>query len=284
MQLVLKFGYNGRAFEAYAHQNIEDPPRTVERSILEALKKIYNREEDISLVDLQREITFRSASRTDKSVSAIGNVLSLDPGDREPVGMIRPLNQLVPDCFFWGYYKADEDFKPRQARTRWYRYHFPGDFDDSALRRMENAAIAFFGKHDFKHLCKYDHTDPDKSTVKDVEYIEIERLPDGNVVLDVKARSFLWHMVRKIVWCIQQVLKDNLSLAHIDDIFEGRATPQKEFRVAPAEHLVLMDVSYEGVEFTRVENLNNHEMLKKASNLKDEVRFLDMAMDTMLEK
>jgi tRNA pseudouridine38-40 synthase len=272
MPLAFKFGYNGRNYDGYAFQNIEDPPTTVEMSILTALRTIMNKE-DSDLGTFHREITFRSASRTDKGVSALGNVISFET-EKDPRELARSLNSLVKDCFFWAHAKVGEDFKPRQASSRWYRYHLGGSFQDYELRRMVNTANLFYGEHDFQNFCKKDQSQEGKSTIREIFDIDIEQEGES-LIIDIKANGFLWHMVRKIVWTLQKSARDEISMAEVYNHLDEGAD-EMEIGLAPAEPLVLMDVGYKGMDFTKLPDVKKDEMVKRMISLKDELRFLDI--------
>jgi len=279
MPVAFKFGYNGRAFDGYALQNIKDPPDTVEGRILGSLGTVLNREA-LGPAELAQEITFRSASRTDKCVSALGNVISLDV-DKDPEELALSLNALVKDCFFWAYTDVKQDFKPRFANSRWYRYYLARGLQDFEIRRLHNAAQLFYGEHDFARFCKKDASDPGKSTIREIHGIEITT-QEGVVVIDIKANRFLWHMVRKIVWALERAALDEMSIASVYNHLDEGADEQ-EIGLAPAEPLVLMDVEYEGVKFTRVPGIKKEEMLKRMISLKDELNFLDLALEKVIE-
>ena len=279
MPLAFKFGYNGRNFDGYAYQNIPDPPKTVELSILEALSTVMDRgKEDLGV--FHKDMSFRSASRTDKGVSALGNVISFET-DRDPEEMAKALNSLVKGCFFWSFAKVGKEFRPRKASSRWYRYHLSGDFQDYELRRMVNTANLFFGEHDFRNFCKKDQSDDDKTTVREIFDIDVE-LEGGNVIIDIKANGFLWHMVRKIVWTLERSARDDIAMAEVYNHLDEGAD-SLNIGLAPAEPLVLMDVEYEGIEFTRISGIRKDEIFKRMQSLKDEMRFLDMTIERILD-
>ena len=73
MRIVIKFAYDGRKFHGYARQpNL----KTVEGELVEALVK-HNFLKDT------KESVFRSASRTDKNVSALCNVVAFNTSNSE---------------------------------------------------------------------------------------------------------------------------------------------------------------------------------------------------------
>ena len=277
--MVFKFGYNGRRYDGFAFQNIDDPPKTVEMRILEALRKVLNREDE-ELGTFHKDIALRSASRTDKGVSALGNVVSLET-DKDPADLARSLNALVKDCFFWAYAKLDGDFKSRHASSRWYRYHLPGDFEDHELRRMVNTAHLFFGEHDFKCFSKYDRSEPKKSTVREILELDINE-KDGVVVIDIRADGFLWHMVRMIVWTLVKSACEEISMTSIYNLLD-EGVDDTGIGLSPAEPLVLMDVDYKDVHFTRLPDVKKDEMVKRMMSLKDELRFMDLSISKILD-
>jgi tRNA U38,U39,U40 pseudouridine synthase TruA len=64
-------------------------------------------------------------------------------------------------------------------------------------------------------------------------------------ILDFRAESFLWNMVRRIVWMMNEGGSGRLQL---DSIGPGSAKKPVRIGLAPPEYLVLMDIDC-GVEF-----------------------------------
>ena len=90
MRCALKFGYNGIGFFGYARQpNL----RTVEGEIIKILTK-----EDL-IEDAKRSF-FRSASRTDKDVSSLGNVVSFN-SDFNKNQILSSLSDVSEDIIFY---------------------------------------------------------------------------------------------------------------------------------------------------------------------------------------
>ncbi len=275
---ALKFGYNGRAFQGFSHQNIERPPQTVVMSILEALRTIQDKDGAADLVAVQKDIGFASASRTDRGVSALGNVLCLNT-EREPEKLVRSLNSMVDNCFFWAYSPVKDDFTPKYASSRWYRYSMPDEFDDVEFARLERVAQIFYGKNDFRHFSKPDSSKPTRPTRREISLISLEKR-DGSVILDVKAQSFLWHMVRMMVWALKKGAKEELSITTIYNLL-NLEEDGIEIGLASAEPLVLMDVDYQGVEFKKVAGIKKGELFSKIFTLKTELDFLDLAVEKL---
>ncbi len=228
MRLALKFAYDGTKFHGYQRQR---GLPTVEGEILRALGKL-------AICRDPRASGFSSASRTDRGVSALGNVVALDTTFR-PRGIARALNSQLNDIWFWGVATVEADFRPRHARERWYRYHLPEGYDRSAL---QEAATLFVGCHELKGF-----TRAHERTSREIRAIEVGRWEDL-VIVDLRAQSFSWNLVRRVVAPLMDYAQGRTSLSAIRRSLEdGRA----RFGLAPPEPLVLMDVDY-GITF-RVE-------------------------------
>jgi len=210
--VLLKFAYDGTRF--YGYQRQPGVP-TVEGEILRVLREYK----------IAGEI--KSASRTDRGVSALGNVIYLAT-DASPDKVIGILNSNLRHIFFHGY--SDEDTNPRFARQRWYRYHLP-DFGYS-ISELQEAAAIFLGEHDFRNF-----TRARENTVLRIDSIEISRHCDF-FVIDFRARYYLWNLIRRIVAAITAYASGH---RFDEEIFNER----RNFGLAPPEPLILMDVQYD---------------------------------------
>ncbi len=216
--MLLKFAYDGTKFFGYQRQ--KDLP-TVEGSILQVLKE-YN-----------IATKLRSASRTDRGVSALGNVIwiSTEKDARDVIGI---LNSNLEYIFFHSF--ALQDINPRHAELRWYRYHMlRGDYD---IARLKEAARIFVGKHDFRNF-----TRARKNTVLEIKDIKVKEEGDF-IFIDFYARNYLWNLIRRIVAAMQRYA---LGTEFGEEVF-GRKI---NFGLAPPEPLILMDIVYP-FQFQRV--------------------------------
>lgn len=220
---AVKLAYDGRAFMGSQRQPGE---RTVEGETIEALARI-------GAITSPAESRFRFASRTDRGVSALGNVAAFCT-DFEQGALLRALNAASEDLFFFAWAEVPDSFTPRRARGRWYRYLLPAEGLD--LGRVRECAALFEGRHDFKRFCKPDG----RSTMKTVTSVEV-RQQDGLLVVDLRAREFLRNMVRRTVAAMSEVGKGRASLEEVRAALNGEDT---SFGLAPAEQLTLMDIEY----------------------------------------
>ena len=216
--VLLKFAYDGTKY--YGYQRQPSVP-TVEGKIIEVLKS-----SNIAT-------TINSASRTDRGVSALGNVILVDSED-SPEKVIGILNSKLKHIYFHSY--SERNLNPRHAKIRWYRYHLLDmGYDIDVLRE---AATLFEGEHDFKNFTKVR-----SNTTLTIDSIEVTKNSDY-FILDFFAQYYLWNLIRRIVGAITAYA----SGTHFgQEIFSER----RNFAIAPPEPLILMDIDY-GFKFTKI--------------------------------
>lgn len=226
MRVALKIAYDGRGFAG--HQRQPDA-RTVEGECLRALKsaRVFSDE---------REAFFRSASRTDRGVSAIGNVIAFESAFPPEVAL-GLFDDRARGVWAWAHALVPDSFHPRHAEERWYRYHIP---ERLPLEQLREASSLFAGEHDFRSFT----SDPPRGPFA-IGRIDVARRGDATV-LDVRARSFRRGMVRRIVSALLAYAQGETTLEEIREVLQGA---RRDFGTVPAEPLVLMDVRYD-IPFT----------------------------------
>jgi len=225
---AVKVAYLG---ENFSGSQIQPGFRTAGGDILSDLKTITKLNED--------EIDLKLASRTDKGVNALGNVAVFNSNIEDPDILLRALNAVSKDIFYRGVAFVDEEFNPRFADVRRYRYILRSHGLD--ISAVKECAELFTGEHNFSRFCRHD----DRSSTTSITSIEV-RTDDDLVILDFTARYFLWNMVRRIVAAIVSVGRGDAPLSDVKDALEGK---DFSFGIARADALTLMDVYYERVEF-----------------------------------
>jgi len=221
--------YDGSRYFGFARQ----PGRqTVEGEVLGALRAcgLYSGTPDTG---------YRVASRTDRGVSATGQVISLGLGAEPDIAKINA--KLPTDIAFLAATEVDPGFDARKmAMEKHYRYvcEVPPDFDVGLAKK---AAGMFSGEHDFFNFCKREPGVPTAGEL-DVSVDVGEALH-----LDFAGKKFLWQQVRRIVGAILLAGRGELSLEEIGAML-GREV-DKSLQPAPAEGLFLVSVKCEGVEF-----------------------------------
>jgi len=221
MRVALKIAYDGRDF--FGHQRQPDR-RTVEGECLAAL-------EAAKMVKDPRESFFRSASRTDRGVSAVGNVIAFN--SRLPAeAVVGAFNDRSRDVWAWAATEVSDSFHPRHALQRWYRYHI---FDDVPLWPLRRAASLFLGEHDFRAFT----SDPPETSLT-IDRIDVKRSRHA-ILFDIRARTFRRNMVRRIVAAAIRCATGELTEAEIRGALGGLL---RDFGMSPPEPLFLMDVRY----------------------------------------
>lgn len=230
---ALRFGYSGKSFSGY---QIQPNCRTVEGDILKALYKL-------EIILDPRKGRFQSASRTDRGVSALCNVVAFDT-DFKKSGIIPALNANLEDIWFYAVAGVNPHFNPRYAERRIYRYMLPNE--NRRIDRLKKAGELFIGNHDF---CKFSYPVKGKYTRKSIEKIAIVNGSGGKehsgerfVFIDIYAQSFLWGMVRRIVSAMLGYENKSITLSEIKAALRGEKT--RITGTAPPEPLILMDIQY----------------------------------------
>lgn len=224
-RVALKFGYLGTAFEGYARQ---PGLRTVEGELLRAL-------EAAGVIQSSKDL--RTGSRTDKGVSALGNVVSVDTGF-DPATIGAAVNSRLGGAWLWAWREVPADFNPRHARRRRYSYAMP-DPGDVEVAGVREAVAAFVGEHDFTAFARLE---PNKDPVRSLTRATL-RTTRGELRFEFEAPNFLWHQVRRMVAASLAVGRGDATVAELEAALRD-SKRGKDWGLAPAEPLVLEDVDY----------------------------------------
>lgn len=221
---MVRFGYDGPSFHGWARQ---PELRTVEGEILRGLLKH-------KIAPSAPGARLEVASRTDRGVSAVGNVIALSADRPGPV-LLRALNGISPEMFFTAATAVPEGFRVRRAVRRVYRYFEPAAHHD--LGRWQDAARLFSGNVDAR---SFGRGLPAAVPVwRTVESVRVE--PVGELLrVEVRAPSFVWGMVRKIVAALRSVDEGKLSPTRLAAALAGRE--RLTLSMAEPEGLLLWNV------------------------------------------
>jgi tRNA pseudouridine38-40 synthase len=227
MRVALKFAYDGNKFYGYARQpNL----RTVEEELIMALIKH-------GFIEDTHDSFFRSASRTDKNVSAFGNVIAFNT-DIPKKTILDILSDELKDIVVFGVKEVKSDFNPRYSKYRHYCYYLKiKDLDESKIIK---ASSAFTGEHNFSNFARLESF---KDPVRIIDNIVFSKV-DEYLEIDFYAQTFLWNQIRRIVSALEKVGNGKLEK---QDIAEALYNPYKkvDFGLAPAKPLILKDIVYD---------------------------------------
>ncbi|WXG43202.1 MAG: tRNA pseudouridine(38-40) synthase TruA [Promethearchaeati archaeon SRVP18_Atabeyarchaeia-1] len=229
-----KVYYDGAGFYGSQRQR---GVRTVEDELMKASVKTGAVPQDPS------KARFASAGRTDRFVSALGNVFAVN-AERE----LTPaeLNSaLCDEIRVWARARVPSSFNPRLALRRRYKYLLRIT-SESNLGLMAQAGKLFLGVHDFR---RFAHRAPQDGSMRDISELSMVRLNDGLISITVTGDSFLRRMVRKIVGALICVASGLLGVVEVQRLFDPMNTPPpRGVPSAPPENLILWDIDY-GFDF-----------------------------------
>ncbi len=227
MRLAIRFAYLGAGFSG---SQAQPGARTVEGEVARALSMVCGPADGLGL---------RIASRTDKGVNALGNVAAICSGFEDPHELLRALNAVSDGVLYNGFCAVNDDFNPRHASSRGYRYVLDADGLDIGLAR--ECARLFVGTHDFRRFCRPNG----KPTVLAIDSLDVSE-SGGAIVLTYRARYFLWNMVRRTAAAVEAVASGRRSIADVEPALDGADI---NFGVARADALTLTDIQYPGMAF-----------------------------------
>ncbi|NXX99310.1 PUS3 synthase, partial [Centropus bengalensis] len=269
--VALKIAYLGWGYQGFASQ--ENTNNTIEEKLFEALKKTR-------LVDSRQTSNYHRCGRTDKGVSAFGQVISLDlrstlsegkklnghegvsegKSEGEELRYTHILNRVLPpDIRVLAWAPVEPDFSARfNCLKRTYRYFFPCADLDVAL--MHTAAQKFVGTHDFRNLCKMDVANGVVNFQRTilsatVTWVEVggETGPQDPFHLcqfEVTGQAFLYHQVRCMMAILFLIGQRMESPEVIDELLDVEKNPQKpQYSMAVEFPLVLHNCEFENVQW-----------------------------------
>lgn len=211
-----------------------------------------------TLSDLLKEpITVIGASRTDSGVHSLGNVAVFDTNTRIPPEKITyALNQRLPkDIVVQESDEVEPGFHPRRCesiKTYEYRilnrklplptlrrdtYFFYRPLD---IVRMQQAALYFKGKHDFKSFCSANTQATD--TIREIFTCDVKK--EGDIIsIRISGSGFLYHMVRIIAGTLIWVGICELEPEAIAGILKKK-NREAAGPTSPAHGLTMIGIEY----------------------------------------
>ena len=244
MRYKLLIEYDGTPFVGWQRQQDQ-------LSVQEVLEKALS-------VAVREKIEIQGSGRTDTGVHALGQVAHFDtiqPVDlyklRESINaLVRPHPISIKEIKL-----VSDDFHARfSAKQRTYLYQiqntrYPPALDKNRVWwfvhpldeiKMQEAADLLIGKHDLSTFrasqCQA------KSPVKTIDEIQIIRTNE-NVLIQIKARSFLYHQVRNIVGSLVYVGCGKWTVRDFEKAFRA-CDRKKGGETAPACGLYFVSVQY----------------------------------------
>jgi len=224
VKLAFLISYAGSGF--YGSQ-VQPDVRTVEGEIILACEKA-------SLFPDNDSGHLLMSGRTDRGVHARRQIITFTTP--YPQRAIQVLNNLLPpDIRFDAYSFVDSKFHPRYSpHFRTYRYYGISPVPDPLC--MGKAASLFVGTHTYQCFAKMEPGRDPVRTVFDSLFVS----QDTGWYYEIRAESFLWHMVRGIVTTLLMYQDGLITPEQIALMLQGTC----QMRIPPADPqgLILWDV------------------------------------------
>jgi len=222
MRYALGIEYDGSGFHGWQTQRQEP---TVQATVEAALARVAD-----------HPVSVTCAGRTDTGVHAWCQVIHFDSDAvRAPRSWLLGVNSNLPETVaaIWLRPVPDEFHARFSALARSYQYRIINRWLRPAIERnrvawyrhplnadaMHDAAQALLGEHDFSSFrsagCKANHP------VRELQAIHVARQGD-QVILDITANGFLYHMVRNIAGTLMAIGQGEQPVEWMAGVLEAR--------------------------------------------------------------
>ena len=212
-------------------------------------------------------VTTRAASRTDKGVHAIGQVVKISTEDSRPLDAAQLNAKLPPHIKCLDISPCAQDFIPSiDQRSKEYRYLFT-DTDQRYIAKapfplnIENMQICvemLKGTNDFKNFWSIGGVS--NTTVRKILEADLTMIDPRELFKDslftaedvtscwqfrIVGSGFLKHMVRHLVGALWLVGSGKLTVEDFSKYLHGELREQRPWKKADPRGLYLLKVSYE---------------------------------------
>ncbi|CBH11798.1 pseudouridine synthase A-like protein, putative [Trypanosoma brucei gambiense DAL972] len=265
-KIALRLAYHGHIYCGLVRQ--AETPNTVEAYLVAALERLR-------FVEPSGPKDFSRCGRTDKGVSALGNVVSFtsrasswatDEHQQPPLDYCEKLNNVLPPTIRivgWSYVNADFDAR-FSCTGRTYRYYFCNR--GLNLEAMRKAVGYLKGVHNFRNFCKTDVVNVNnyERHVRHADIVGSEMLPDLVSYFEIEANSFLYNQIRctmEVLFLVGRCLEEPEVVKQLLDCGDRKPV----YPLADATPLVLWECHFEGVRW----NISQRACLNAESELLD---------------
>lgn len=245
--------YDGTGRQGFQHS---DGAQTIQGDLNLALQTI-----------LTGDFTTRAASRTDKGVHALAQVIKISAEDPRPLSTAQ-LNSAFPNhirCLEIS--PCPADFIPSiDQRTKEYRYLFTSNGIDQRFMAnvphalnidlMQTCVAMLTGTHDFKNFWSIGGVS--NTTIREILACDLTEINPKDFFQDtlfttditrcwqfrIHGTGFLKHMVRHLVGALWEVGSGGLSVAEFTRLLQGDLKPQRPWKKADPKGLFLVKVHY----------------------------------------
>ncbi|MGP3666882.1 MAG: hypothetical protein ACKD6N_02650 [Candidatus Bathyarchaeota archaeon] len=225
---AVKVYYDGSNFYGF---QLQKDKRTVAGELISALLKSR-------LVDDLKVASFQAASRTDRGVSALGQVVAFNT---DKFFTLRRINTFLPwEVYVWAWAEVNLSFNPRRdAKERIYAYVLRCNGvkleDILTLAKILESKVSFGGG------CVGRYGNVSHKKLKSITV----KVKDDFLFLIFTSKSFARSLIRRLVTLILMGSRGELSLSDIDSYLDNNIGVKSTIPPAPSENLILLDVKYD---------------------------------------
>lgn len=225
---LLRFGYDGVDFAGWSRQ---PGLRTVEGTLRDGVRRA-------GIAPTAASARIQVASRTDKGVSARCNALVLTSSLPAPA-LLGAANGIAADIRFHSAALVDDGFRVRSAT--WREYHYFEEGGEEKIESYREAGGRFVGRP--IDVRSFGRGIPSATAVwRSIDRLDIRTTGQG-LRIEVRAPSFVWGMVRKVVTALREVASGVLPLAKLERAIGGES--RLSLPLAEPEALLLWEVRHE---------------------------------------
>ncbi len=229
-KVALKLGYIGTNFFGSQRQKNF---KTIDGELINSLIKMNM---------IKDEKSYQSCCRTDRGVSAITYVISFCTNNTNNILEYPKMINSKIDGNIWIYNSClvPLGFSPRfDAIERTYLYIIEDDNYD--LNYMIECSKLFIGKNDYYNFCKINKKNI-SNTTRTIYEINIER-NYNKIYFEISANSFLWKMVRKMIYSLLSVGKHKKNKEWIKKLLDPKKY-KENIPCVGSDGLILKDIKY----------------------------------------
>ncbi len=205
---------------------------------------------------LQHPVILQAASRTDRGVHALGQVVNFFSSKKVP---LISLNRLLPSGLaVLSIDTMPPDFHPTlDVKSKEYRYHIcygsiqlpqnrhsswfvPAALD---IGKMQEAAALLIGTHDFSAFCLNRKKEQYRDCLRTIDRCQVEVIEDKRLQITIAGPAFFYKMVRCLVGTLVGVGKGKIALSDIRDLLKEHNRALAGVTV-PAHGLTLVKIDY----------------------------------------
>eukprot|EP00347_Sterkiella_histriomuscorum_P000431 403375889 len=290
VKIAFKFSYLGKDYKGLAIQTNTD--ETIEGRIFAALKRACLVQPDIPIFKSQ----YTRCGRTDKGVSALGNVLSLYVRKLKDDNYCQVLNHCLPaDIRMISFSEVPAHFDSRfSCIYREYKYFFVQQ--NMNIEKMKQAARKYLGIHDFRNFCKKDESvkleddEDDQNFMRRIYRFDIvqqhinvqnEKLSIWHVV--IRGSAFLWHQVRCMMAVLFMIGRGEEDESVIDLLYDIEKLPERpNYNIASEFGLILNECGFDDIEWSNpvFANVETYNVFRKQY----EENAIDMSLNEIMLK